>query len=547
MKRFLNSRETLVTESLDGFLRSPAGKNLYRLDGYPDIRVILRSDWDKKTGKVAILSGGGSGHEPAHAGFVGEGMLTGAICGALFASPGIDAILSAILAVTGDAGCLLIIKNYTGDRLNFNLAAEQARGMGLKVETILIGDDIALGERKHARALAGTVFMHKVAGYLSEEGKDLKTISNSLKKASEKVYSIGLALSDSYAYEDNFKTRLDDKSAELGLGIHSEPGAETIPMATADKLMKKAADALESKLPSGKHNYALMLNNLGTVPIIEATLLLESFAKTSLSKQIRLVTGPAHFLTSLDMNGFSLSVIHLDKEIETALLAPAAPLAWNGFSSWKNITIKAAPKLPEVFIEPPSKNPELRKMIERGIAALKENENSLNLIDAKVGDGDAGSTFADTARILEQELDHLPLKEPKALIQTVGRLLSRHSGGSSGALLSILFSVAGNSEKKKWQDALMEGVGAMQEYGGASLGDRTMLDAIIPAITALKEGKSLSDATQAARAGADATAKMKKASAGRSSYVPESHLKNIPDPGAEAIALLCEAITSKGI
>lgn len=127
MKRFFNTRERLVPEALEGLLRSPAGKDLCRLDGYPDIKVILRRDWERGAGKVAVISGGGSGHEPAHAGFVGRGMLTAAVCGSLFASPGVDAILAGILAVTGEAGCLLVVKNYTGDRLNFGLAAEQAR------------------------------------------------------------------------------------------------------------------------------------------------------------------------------------------------------------------------------------------------------------------------------------------------------------------------------------------------------------------------------------------------------------------------------------
>ena len=128
MAQFFNSRETLVVDAIDGVLRG-AGGRLARLDGYPHIKVVFRTDWDKS--KVAIVSGGGSGHEPAHAGFVGQGMLTAAVCGDVFASPSVDAVLAAILTVTGKAGCLLIVKNYTGDRLNFGLAAERARAFGL--------------------------------------------------------------------------------------------------------------------------------------------------------------------------------------------------------------------------------------------------------------------------------------------------------------------------------------------------------------------------------------------------------------------------------
>ena len=133
MKQFINSRESVVTEAIDGLLRGGAGR-LARLDGYPHIKVVVRTDWDKS--RVALVSGGGSGHEPAHAGFVGRGLLTAAVCGEVFASPSVDAVLAGILAVTGPEGCLLIVKNYTGDRLNFGLAAERARAFGLKVSMV---------------------------------------------------------------------------------------------------------------------------------------------------------------------------------------------------------------------------------------------------------------------------------------------------------------------------------------------------------------------------------------------------------------------------
>src|SRR5262245_437028 len=141
MKHFFNRREDIVTEALDGLLLTSAPGQLARLDTYPAIKVILRADWDKS--KVAVISGGGAGHEPSHAGFVGKGMLTAAVSGEIFASPSVDAVLTAIRAVTGDAGCLLVVKNYTGDRLNFGLAAEKARAEGFNVEMVIVADDIA--------------------------------------------------------------------------------------------------------------------------------------------------------------------------------------------------------------------------------------------------------------------------------------------------------------------------------------------------------------------------------------------------------------------
>ena len=143
MVHFINAREDLVREAIDGLLAGSGG-TLARLDGYPHIKVVHRADWDRS--KVALISGGGAGHEPAHTGFVGPGMLTAAVCGEVFASPSVDAVLAGILAVTGEAGCLLIVKNYTGDRLNFGLAAERARALGYKVEMVVVDDDVALPE-----------------------------------------------------------------------------------------------------------------------------------------------------------------------------------------------------------------------------------------------------------------------------------------------------------------------------------------------------------------------------------------------------------------
>src|SRR5437016_9243567 len=173
MKRFLNARETIVTEAIDGLLSSSGGK-LARLDGYPHVKVVVRRNWDKR--KVAVVSGGGAGHEPAHAGFVGAGMLTGAVSGEIFASPSVDAVLACIMAVTGEPGCLLIVKNYTGDRLNFGLAAEKAKRLGYTVEMVIVADDVALPASLQPRGIAGTLFVHKIAGYLAESGHALAKV-----------------------------------------------------------------------------------------------------------------------------------------------------------------------------------------------------------------------------------------------------------------------------------------------------------------------------------------------------------------------------------
>ncbi len=191
MKQFINAKETLVTEAIDGTLRTSNGL-LARLDGYPHIKVVVRADWDRS--KVALVSGGGSGHEPSHAGFVGKGMLTAAVCGDVFASPSVDAVLAGILAVTGQAGCLLIVKNYTGDRLNFGLAAERARAFGLNVNMVVVDDDVALPDLSRARGVAGTLFVHKVAGALAESGAKLEAVTKAAQLVIDGVVSIGMSL-----------------------------------------------------------------------------------------------------------------------------------------------------------------------------------------------------------------------------------------------------------------------------------------------------------------------------------------------------------------
>ncbi|MCX2561427.1 dihydroxyacetone kinase subunit DhaK [Acetobacter farinalis] len=547
MKRFFNTRETLVGDSLDGLLRSSMGQHLCRLDGYPDIRVVIRKERNPE--HVAIISGGGAGHEPTHAGFVGAGMLDAAICGSVFASPSVDAVLAGILAVTGKAGCLLVIKSYTGDRLNFALAAEQARGMGYQVETVVVGDDIALPDNHFARGLAGTLLVHKIAGHAARQGEPLARVAERARAAAARISSLGLSLSDCNAYDPAHTSRLAADQAELGLGIHGEPGAQQIALADADTLMALAADtlskALPAKNPPGQHErYGLLLNMLGAVPPIEMTLLLTSFAKTDLAKQVDLIIGPAPMMTALDMNGFSLTAIPLNEDIRTALNAPVEAWAWPGSAPFGAPAVRPLPELPKTFRFPPSSSPKVEAAIRLAAETLIKNKDALNALDAQIGDGDAGSTFAEGAQEILKTIDRLPLAEPLPLLSTIGAVLARHAGGSSGVLLSILFSAAGRSTGP-WQKALLEGLNAVQQHGGAKPGDRTMIDALQPALTVLADGGSLADAAQAARAGADATKHMTRANAGRASYVPEAKLANVPDPGAEAVACVFEALARK--
>ncbi|RNL80745.1 DAK2 domain-containing protein [Sinomicrobium pectinilyticum] len=538
MKFFINTPHKVVEEGIEGLLTDPG---LTKLDTFPEIKVVLRKNTDKN--KVSVISGGGSGHEPAHAGFVGEGMLTAAVCGEIFASPPVDAVLSAIMATTGEKGCLLIIKNYTGDRLNFGLAAEQARAMGLKVETVIVGDDIALGQDVEQRGLAGTLFVHKTAGALAEAGKSLEEVAHIARKAAQRTFSIGLSLEEGQKFQNPEKSRLKTSEAELGLGIHGEPGVESIPMETANALMKRATDRLARYLPAEKKDYALLLNNLGSVTPVEMNVLLHAFRKSELAEQVKYLVGPAPLMTSLNMNGFSLSVLELDEDIVQALTADAAPVSWS-IRKFGETSSVPGPELPKPLPFAPSRDEKAKKVIRTIAEELIVLEKELNALDEKVGDGDAGSTFAAGARKLLELQDQLPLADTGQLFATLGRVLARETGGSSGVLLSIMFTRAGNAYKKEKHagKALDSGLQKMKELGGAREGQRTMIDALQPAFTVLAENGDLGTAAQKAREGADKTMKITHTAFGRSSYLSERSLTGIPDPGAEAVARVLEKL-----
>ncbi len=538
MKHFMNAKESLVTEAIDGTLRT-AGGRLARLDGYPHIKVVVRTDWDKS--KVALVSGGGSGHEPSHAGFVGQGMLTAAVCGEVFASPSVDAVLAGILAVTGAAGCLLIVKNYTGDRLNFGLAAERAREQGLKVSMVIVDDDVALPDLPQARGVAGTLFVHKIAGALAEQGADLDTVTDAAKNVIERVVSIGMSLDTCTIPGSPKEDRIGEGKAELGLGIHGEAGIEQVNFSSARDAMEMVVDRLANR--AGPGPFVALLNNLGSVTPLEMGVLAEELIRSRLGEQIRWLIGPAPMMTSLDMQGFSVSLYAPSKADEQALVTPVAPWVWPGCLSVGDVAVEALPDGLTPIKPIPSENHETRAFIEKCCTILIEAEAELNALDAKSGDGDTGSTLATAGRALIDSLDRLPLADQTQLYRAIGLELSQTMGGSSGVLLAIFFSAAGDASATGSDSnaALKTALDRVQQVGGAKLGDRTMIDALGPALDAL--GQGVAAAAKAARDGADATANITRARAGRASYLSEESLAGHNDPGAEAVAILFEKIS----
>ena len=539
MQLFVNDKNNVVTEAIDGLICGSGGK-LSRLDGYPHIKVVVRSDWDKS--KVALISGGGSGHEPAHAGFVGQGMLTAAVCGDVFASPSVDAVLAAILAVTGPQGCVLIVKNYTGDRLNFGLAAERARSIGLKVSMVVVDDDIALPNIPQPRGLAGTLFVHKIAGALAAEGASLETITAVAERIIGNVKTIGLSLDTCVVPGSEKIDRIPNGCAELGLGIHGEAGIEQIDYAGVNAAVAVMVQKLAQSVDQG--DLVVLLNNLGGVSSLEMSIVANEIFRSQLGERMTHVIGPACLMTSLDMKGISITVCPINAEELQYLQVPVEPWAWPGCNA---ISSTAIIEMPDGLTpEPPvaSAHDETRALIIGCCEVLIDSERELNTLDAFSGDGDTGSTLASAARALISKVDELPLADHTQLFRALGQELSQTMGGSSGVLLAIFFAAAGDasSSGSNIANSLLAGLSRMKEIGGARLGDRSMIDALEPGLEAFAEG---SDPAMPSRAGADSTAAMASARVGRATYLSAEQLQGNKDPGAEAVAKLFEYLTKQ--
>ena len=538
MPQFIDTRDAVVTQAIDGGLRT--APHTARLDGYPHIRVVVRTDFDRS--KVALVSGGGSGHEPAHAGFVGAGMLTAAVCGDVFASPSVEAVLAGILAVTGKGdeggGCLLIVKNYTGDRLNFGLAAERAKALGRAVEMVVVADDVALPDIAQPRGVAGTLFVHKIAGAMAEGGASLAEVAAAAREVAGAAKSYGVALDTCTLPGAEKEVRIPEGQAELGLGIHGEPGVSQVPFTGAADITATVMRALADHAQGPQ---VALLNDLGSTTPLEMSIVAGAVLDGPV--EIAHAVGPARLMTSLDMHGYSVSLLPARPEWVEALQAPTAAPGWPGMTAVREARTVPMPDGLEPQAFQPSEDAELHALIERACDALEGMRADLDRLDGKVGDGDTGSTVAGAARAVREALPRMPLADREATFRALSDTLSRTMGGSSGVLLAILFAGAADAVRDGSDGvaALREGLARMMEYGGAEPGHRTMVDALAPALDALASD-GLPAAARAARTGADATARMDRARSGRSAYLSADALEGAVDPGAEAVARLFEVL-----
>lgn len=323
MKKLINDPENAVNEMLDGFVKAYS-QYVKRLE---NLNVIVRSN--PKTDKVALVSGGGSGHEPSHAGYVGEGMLDAAVAGEVFTSPTPDQVYEAIKAVDTGKGVLLIIKNYTGDVMNFEMASDMAKDEGIEVEQVIVNDDVAVEDSTYTtgrRGIAGTIFVHKIAGAKAEMGGSLQEVKNVAEKVIKNVKSMGMALTScTLPAVGKPSFNLGDNEMEIGIGIHGEPGThrELIKPANeiVDELLERIFDNL--KLNSGDE-VAVMVNGMGATPLMELNIANSRVHDVIVNKGIKIIkTYVGNYMTSLDMAGFSITILKLDDELKGLLLHKA--------------------------------------------------------------------------------------------------------------------------------------------------------------------------------------------------------------------------------
>lgn len=322
MKKLINAVDQVENQMISGMVKAYPSY-LTKLDCG---NVVVRSQ--KKTGKVALISGGGSGHEPAHGGYVGTGMLDAAVAGAVFTSPTPDQIYEGIKAIATDQGVLMVIKNYTGDVMNFEMAREMAEMEGINVEQVTVNDDVAVDNSLYTigrRGVAGTVFVHKIAGALAETGASLEDVKKAAEDVIANVRTMGMALRPCTVPASGVPGfELKEDEMEVGIGIHGEPGTHREPLKTADEITDMLLDKILADLDYKDSEVAVMINGSGATPLMELFIINNRVADVLAEKGITVYrTFVGEYMTSLEMEGFSISLLRLNDQMKQLLDAPA--------------------------------------------------------------------------------------------------------------------------------------------------------------------------------------------------------------------------------
>ncbi|KAL6931116.1 related to Dihydroxyacetone kinase 1 [Hanseniaspora guilliermondii] len=583
-----------VLQSLKGFVCSHENLGLLKKD-----RVVYRTK-NPKTPYYAVISGGGSGHEPLHAGFVGDNFLTAAVCGDVFASPSTKQILNAVKLANKDENCkgvLLIAKNYTGDVLHFGLTSERARSLGINCENLIVGEDISVNSKfVGRRALAGTVLAHKLVSAfatINASKFDLPEVVNFGKLINKNMITIGAALDHCKVPGRKFESSLKENQMELGLGIHNEPGVETLePIPSVydlikekmlKRLFKKEGDDTSFVDIKSSDEVLLLVNNLGGL----SNFAISSIVFTALSllkeeyKVKPKVILAGTYVTAFNSPGFSLTLMnlseinHVSKDIYGVdnvvdlLKLETDAAGWNsGFKCFTDdeVDVILGDDENEKIVEADSENlsklgkvnyKRLSEILKSGCESLKKAEPHITHLDSQVGDGDCGYTLVNGCNGI---LENLPKWEKNnysfsQLLHNLSEVIEESMGGTSGGLYSIFISgcLSGllkesNSDSNKEVDStllstvLNNGLDVLFKYTKAREGDSTMIDALEPFIRKFKDTNGdFKSAFEAAEQGMNKTAEY-QAKFGRASYVGESSTK-YADPGAVGVVEFLKGIS----
>ncbi|RUS34541.1 dihydroxyacetone kinase [Jimgerdemannia flammicorona] len=568
----------IVVESLKGLCYANPGLTLLEND-----KVVYQSNVDEIARKqVTLVAGGGAGHEPAHAAFVGPSMLTAAVTGQVFASPSAGQILTALRAVRSPHGTLVIIKNYTGDCLHFGLATERAKAEGMKVEIVIVGEDVAVGREKGGlvgrRGLAGTILVHKVAGALAAKGATLEQVRHAAQYVASNIATIGVGLDHCHVPGSSSFASLADGEIELGMGIHNEPGYRKTSLPPLRTLVGSMLDTMLDTtdpdrfylpLDFSKDRVALLVNNLGGTPALELGVVVKEATEHLVSRRgivvERVISG--FFMTSLNMPGFSFTLLRLPSEggldFVPLLDEPVGAPAWrNGTTNRFTTDVvdarkgldKATVEEDEVGVGSLSNREAVIKAIRTAAEHVIAAEPDITSYDTLVGDGDCGHTLKQGANAVLAALPTLPFHTASQLILSLSDILDANMGGTSSALYCIFLNALaaglkistahdGVATASVWGGGLEVALRALERYTPARPGDRTVIDALAPFVETFVATRSIAEAVHRAREGAEATRKM-KARLGRASYVSDESVIGaaVPDAGAWGFVALVSGL-----
>ncbi|MBY0095142.1 dihydroxyacetone kinase subunit DhaK [Priestia aryabhattai] len=575
MKKIINKPEDVVLEMCKGMVLAHPELNL--IEKY---KVIKKEQINKN--KVSIISGGGSGHEPAHAGYVGKGMLDAAVCGDVFASPSQIQIYQAIKETASDKGTLLVIKNYSGDMMNFKNAAYLAEEDGIQVDYVKVDDDIAVQDSLYTvgrRGVAGTVLVHKIAGAAAERGYDLPKVKEAAENAIANVKSIGFGLTSCTVPAKGTPTfEIAEDEMEFGVGIHGEPGIRREKIISADELAERTVTSLlkEVGLEDGNGEVAVLINGFGSTPLQELYLLNHSVIRELSRRNVTIArTFVGNYMTAIDMAGASISIMKLDEHLKSLLSKECDTPALKIKGEVPAVTydeIIGTVEAPKVSYEVQTNKEysvvtenrltlnNIIFMVDQMSECIIRNEIPFCELDSHAGDGDFGMSVAKGFKQLKAEWHEILENKSNdigSFLEACSIVIMEHCGGASGPIWGSAFRAAGKNTRSKTELTLTEfaemvqasvkGIQATGErsFGrGAVVGDKTLIDALVPYADTLMSSATedesfkhaLVKAAEAAVEGAKSTEQI-VARMGRAGTVGERSL-GYPDAGAHGLSVI---------